>query len=744
MIRVLKIFTALLLIFFSSCSSGHEKKKYDKETFIKGLISKMTLEEKIGQLSLFSAGIDPTVPVSNPKYADDIKAGRVGAVFAAFTTRDIERLQKMAVEESRLGIPMLFGYDVIHGFKTIFPMPLAETASWNPELIEHSARVAADEASAAGVNWFFAPMVDVMHEPRWGRGVEGSGEDPYLASIVAVSRVKGYQGDDLKKMNTVAACPKHFAGYGFVEAGKEYAPVDVSEARLRNLILPPFKAAVDAGALTIMSAFNDVNGIPAAANKFLMTDILRGEWDYKGFVVSDFGSIDSLVVQGYAANNEQTAELAFNAGGDMDMESSSYKDNIPSLVKEGKISIADIDRAVWNELNVKWELGLFEDPYKYIDKEREKEKMLTKKNLETARQMARESFVLLKNKNSVLPLNLKKIRSIALIGPLADNKADYMGTWIAQGDTLNVVTLRQGLLKQLPKNIKLNYAKGCDIESGDRSGFREAVNAARKSDIILLAIGEKGNMSGESGSRGNITIPGVQSELLNRLAKLNKPVVLLLSNGRPLAIEDEVSASDAVLVTWIPGITGGDAVADVLLGKYNPSGKLPVTFPRSVSQVPIYYNHLPSNRPGNPANRYSCSYIDIPFTPLYPFGYGLSYTTFEYSDLKLDSDKGGKSDNVKVSVRVKNTGDFDGEEVVQLYIRDLAASLIRPVKELKAFKKIFIKKGETKEVTFTLIPEKDFGFYRADMTFGTEPGWFDIFVGTNSDNVLKEKYLLTK
>ncbi len=737
-----KILMILLVVFAASCSIDNSKKGGEKEKFINDLIGKMTLEEKIGQLSLFSAGIDPTVPVSNPKYADDIKAGRVGAVFAAFTTRDIERLQKMAVEESRLGIPMLFGYDVIHGFKTIFPMPLAETASWNPDLIRHTARIAADEASATGVNWFFAPMVDVTHEPRWGRGVEGSGEDPYLASVVAVARVKGYQGDDLKDVSTVAACPKHFAGYGFVEAGKEYAPVDVSEGRLRNLILPPFKAAIDAGALTMMSAFNDVNGVPAAANKFLMTDILRGEWNYNGFVVSDFGSIDSLVVQGYAENNKQTAELAFNAGGDIDMESSSYKDNIPALVKEGKIDIRDIDRAVRNVLNVKWELGLFKDPYKYIDKTREKTRMLTKQNLETARQMAWESFVLLKNNNRVLPLDLKKYRSIALIGPLADNQADYMGTWIAQGDTFNVVTLKQGLEKQLPSGIRLNYAKGCNIEGDDCSGFSEAINAARRSDIILLAIGEKGNMSGESGSRGDITIPGVQSELLYELSKLDKPVVLLLSNGRPLAIEKEVAASDAVLVTWIPGTAGGDAVADVLLGQYNPSGKLPVTFPRSVSQVPIYYNHLPSNRPGDPSNRYSCSYIDIPFTPLYPFGYGLSYTTFKYSDLKLDRKEGGENDIVKVSVKVKNTGDFDGEEVVQLYIRDVAASLIRPVKELKAFKKVFIKKGEEKTITFELKPERDFAFYRADMTYGTEPGRFLIFAGTNSQDVLKEEYLL--
>ena len=452
--------------------------------------------------------------------------------------------------------------------------------------------------------------------------MEGSGEDPYLASVVAVARVKGYQGDDLKDAHTVAACPKHFAGYGFVEAGKEYAPVDVSEERLRNMILPPFKAAVDAGALTIMSAFNDVNGIPSAANKFLMKDILRKEWGYKGFVVSDFGSIDSLVVQGYAEDNKQTARLAFNAGNDMDMESSSFKDNIPALVKEGKIDMKDIDRAVKNVLNVKWELGLFDNPYLYIDKTREKERMMTEENLETARQIAKESFVLLKNKNSILPLDLKKIKSIALIGPLADNQADYIGTWIAQGDTLDVVTLYEGLRKQLPAGVKLNYAKGCDIEGIDRSGFAKAIKVARNSDVILLAIGEKGNMSGESGSRGNITIPGVQSELLYKLSKLGKPVVMLLSNGRALAIEKEVKAADAVLVTWIPGTTGGDAVADVLLGKYNPSGKLPVTFPRSVSQVPIYYNHLPSNRPGDPSNRYSCSYIDIPFTPLYPFGYG--------------------------------------------------------------------------------------------------------------------------
>lgn len=736
------ILLGLFTLIFASCSQKPNSGNSEKDRFINDLISKMTIEEKIGQLSLFSAGIDPTVPMSNPKYADDIKSGQVGAIFAAFTTHDVERLQRMAVEESRLKIPMLFGYDVIHGFKTIFPMPLAETASWNPELIQQSARIAADEASATGINWFFAPMIDVTHEPRWGRGVEGIGEDPYLGSVVAAARVKGYQGSSLAESNTVAACPKHFAAYGAVEAGKEYAPVDMSESRLRNLILPPFKAAIDAGALTIMSSFNDINGIPAAAHKFLMTDILRGEWGYDGFVVSDFGSIDSLVVQGYAEDNEQTADLAFNAGGDMDMEASSYKDNIAKLVEDGKIDINDINRSVRNVLSVKWELGLFEDPYKYINKEREKTAMLTADNIEVARKIARESFVLLKNNNQVLPLKSDKYKSIALIGPLADNRADYMGTWIAQGDTLSVTSLLAGLKKQLSQNVKLSYAKGCDIDSNDKSGFRKAMAIARKSDVIVFAIGEKGNMSGESGSRGDISIPGVQSELLYKLATLNKPIVLVLSNGRPMAIEKEVGAADAILDIWIPGTTGGDAVADVLLGKYNPSGKLPVTFPRSVSQVPIYYNHLPSNRPGDPANRYSCSYIDIPFTPLFPFGFGLSYTTFDYENLILNNTKGGNKEKVTVSVKVTNTGDFDGEEVVQLYIRDMAASVIRPVKELKAFKKAFIKRGESLEVTFELIPERDFAFYRADMSWGTEPGTFTVFVGSNSKELLEAKYLL--
>ncbi|WP_139957569.1 beta-glucosidase BglX [Flavicella sediminum] len=738
-------FKSILLIVFAviitqSCSDTSTKS--DKEKFIDNLISQMTLAEKVGQMTLYSSGEDPTVPVFNPKFREEIQKGGAGAIFASISMDSIKYLQGLAMK-SRLKIPMLFGYDVVHGYKTIFPIPLAETASWDMKMLEKTAAVAADEASASGINWVFAPMVDLARDARWGRVSEGAGEDPYLGGLAAKARVKGFQGSNLKNNNTVAACAKHFAAYGASISGKDYNTVDLSENYLREVYLKPYKSAKDAGVSSMMSAFNEVNGIPATANKKLLTDVLRDEWGFDGFVVSDFASIGELMNHGFAENKEQCAELSINAGLDMDMEASVYKEEIVQpLVDAKKIEISKLNNSVRRILRVKYDLGLFDDPYKYCNEDRAKNKVFTKSNLAIARDMARKSIVLLKNENQLLPLNLSKLKTIALIGPLAKNQADPMGTWIAQGDTTSVVTTYQGLKKQLPKNSKLLYTKGCDIDSDDTSDFKNAIKIAKQSDLILLALGEKGDMSGEAASKGNINLPGVQTKLLETLSKLNKPIVLILTNGRPMTLEKEVKLSNAVLETWILGTTSGDAIADVLTGKYNPSGKLPMTFPRDIGQLPIYYAFKNTGRPSNPDVRYSSRFLDIPSSPLFPFGYGLSYTTFAYSNLKIDKETLSNKDVLTATVNIKNTGDFDGEEVVQLYLRDLIGSVTRPVRELKAYEKIKIKKGETKTIRFEIIPERDLSFVRADLSTGTEDGDFTLFIGGNSDAQLAANFKL--
>jgi beta-glucosidase len=741
--KAIKIYLTLVMVLFilQSCTKSKVQNS-EKEQFIDHLIGKMTLAEKVGQMTLYSSGEDLTVPVFNPKFREEIEKGRAGAIFASISMDSIKYLQSLAMK-SRLKIPLLFGYDVIHGYKTIFPIPLAETASWDMEMLEKTAAVAADEASASGINWVFAPMVDLARDARWGRVSEGAGEDPYLASLAAVARVKGFQGSNLKSNNTVAACAKHFAAYGASESGKDYNTVDISENYLREVYLKPYKAANDAGVSSMMSAFNEVNGVPATANKKLLTDVLRGEWDFKGFVVSDFASVGELMNHGFAENKEECAELSINAGLDMDMEAAVYKEDIVQpLVDNGKIKIKELNNSVRRILRVKYDLGLFDDPYKYCNEERAKSKVFTNSNLEIARDMARKSIVLLKNEASILPLQFSKYKEIALIGPIAKNQADPMGTWIAQGDTTSVVTIYKGLEKQLPKNIKLNYAQGSEIDSDDTSGFNKAISVAKKSDIILLALGEKGNMSGEAASKGNIGLPGVQSTLLEELSKLNKPIVLLLTNGRPLTIEKEVNIAEAVLETWILGTTSGDAIADVLTGKYNPAGKLPMTFPRQVGQLPIYYAYKNTGRPANAKVRYSSRFLDIPFTPLFPFGYGLSYTNFNYSNIKIDKETITNNDVLTVTVEIENTGNYDGEEVVQLYIRDFIGSVTRPVRELKSFKKLNIKKGEKKTVVFKIKPNKDLSFVRADLSKGTEDGNFEIFIGGDSNAQLSAKFTL--
>lgn len=735
-----------LFFVFISCENQRKapenEKEFFKDEFIDDLIGKMTLKEKVGQMILYSSGEDPTIPVFNPKFRDEISKGGAGAIFASISMDSIKYLQGLAMK-SRLKIPMLFGYDVVHGYKTIFPIPLAEAASWDLEMIKKSAQTAANEATASGINWTFAPMIDVARDQRWGRVSEGAGEDVYLGSEIAIARVKGFQGDDLTQTNTMASCAKHFVAYGAAESGKDYNTTSMSEYDLQDIYLKPFKAVVDNGVASIMSSFNEVNGIPATANKRLLTDILKDEWKFDGFVLTDFASIGELINHGVASNKEECAELSINAGTDMDMESAIYKEKyIQPLLDKNKISMAKLEDAVRRILNVKYDLGLFDDPYKYCKTENPNGSLFTKESKEIARDMARKSIVLLKNNKQLLPLNMSKYKRIALIGPLANNQADPIGTWIAQGDTTSVVTLYDGFKKQLPRQVQLTYAKGCDIDSKDTSLFSKAIATAMSSDVVLMVLGEKGNMSGEAASKGEIGLPGMQSQLLRKIAKLNKPIILILMNGRALTIEEEVGLSDSVLETWLLGTMTGDAIADVLTGKYNPSGKLPITFPKKVGQMPMYYAHKNTGRPANEKVRYSSRYLDISFKPMFSFGYGLSYTNFEYSNLMIDKTTISSNDLLKASITLKNAGNYDGEEVVQLYIRDLVGSITRPVRELKAFEKVFLKKGETKTISFEIKPERDLSFTRADYTYGTESGKFQIFVGGSSEATLMKEFEL--
>lgn len=710
---------------------------------IDSVLKLMTLDEKIGQLNQLSFGIGwgPTVKSSVPEeYKELIREGKIGSFLNALGAEFTHDLQKVAVYESRLKIPLLFGYDVIHGFRTTFPVPLGEAATWQPELIEKSAHYQALEASSAGVHWTFSPMVDIARDPRWGRIMEGSGEDPYLGSLMAAARVKGYQGN--LSENNIIACAKHYAGYGGAEGGRDYNTVDFSERTFRDIYLPPFKAAVDAGVQTLMASFNEIGGVPSSGSKYLLTDILRGEWKFNGFVVSDWNSIGELINHGVAADLKQAGLIAINAGLDMDMESRSYITHLKELVSEGKVSEATIDESVKRILKIKFILGLFDDPFKYCSKERESEFILSKEVKDAALEVAKRSFVLLKNDNNILPFK-KDYKKIAVIGPLAKSKDHPTGGWEAMGNPSDVVSIFEGLKKYLGSNTELFYSEGCDIDDLSTSGFDDALETASNSELVILCLGEGKNMSGEACSRSTLDLPGVQEELAKEIYKTGKPIIVVLMNGRPLSINWLSENVSAILETWFPGITAGDAIAKVLFGEYNPSGKLPVTFPRTVGQVPIYYNHKNTGRPGDTNNHFTSKYLDLPLTPLYPFGYGLSYTTFEYDDLKLSSEKMRMNDSIFVSVKVKNTGKYDGEEVVQMYVQDLVGSVTRPVKELKGFKKIMLKRGEEKTVGFT-INEKDLRFTAADMTFKSEPGFFKVFVGTNSADVLESKFELVE
>lgn len=729
---------AISIAGLAACTTGvkeasvpSEKKVMHK---VDSVLALMTPDEKIGQLNQFAGDGEQTGPVVlRPDLLQSIRDGKVGSMLNINGAGYTRKIQKLAAEESRLKIPLIFGYDVIHGYKTIFPIPLGESASWDPELAERAARVAATEAAASGQHWTFAPMVDIARDPRWGRIMEGSGEDPYLGSRLAEARVKGFQGKDLADVTTMLACAKHYAGYGNAQAGRDYFTTDISENSLREVYLPPFRAAARAGVETFMTAFNDLNGIPATGNKYLVHGILKTEWAFKGLVVSDWGSISEMIPHGIVADKYEAGDLAFNAGVDMDMEGSVYLTEMKNLLKDGKITEAQIDESVRRVLRLKFLLGLFDDPYRYCNTEREAKTLLKPEFLEEARDAARKSFVLLKNENQVLPLN-PDVKSIALIGPSADAATDMIGTWSGRGEAKHVITLKKELETRMGAE-KVIYAKGADFSGDDKSGFAAAMASARRADVIIAAFGEAGMMSGESTSRADIGIPGVQEELILEMAKLGKPMVLVLFNGRPLILAKVNSMVPAILEAWIPGTMAGPALCDVLFGDYNPSGKLPVTFPWSLGQVPIFYNHKNSGRPGSREQVYTSRYLDAPNEPLFPFGYGLSYTQFAYNNLILSESIVSGDQPLDVRVDVKNTGQTAGTETVQLYIRDLVGSVTRPVKELKGFKKVMLKAGEVQTVSFTLDKEA-LSFYNRDGIWGTEPGKFKVFVGTNSQNTI--------
>ena len=728
------------------------------EAKITTLLSKMTLDEKMGQLNQYTSRWEMTGPApqgtNEQQMLGMIKSGMVGSMLNVTGVDATRKAQKLAVEGSRLKIPMIFGYDVIHGYQTMFPIPLAEAASWEPELARKSARIAAVETSASGVQWTFAPMVDIARDARWGRFMESSGEDPYLGSLFAAARVQGFQGDDLSANNTIAACVKHFAAYGFIEAGRDYNTVEISESTLRNVVLPPFKAAADAGALSFMNAFNEIGGTPSTANAHLLRDILKGEWNFNGLVVSDWNSIGELLIHGVAADKTEAAKLAITAGSDMDMEGNCYVPNLKKLVEEGAVDIKLVDDAVRRVLRVKYLLGLFDDPYRYCDENREKTQILTKEHLTAARKAAKRSIVLLKNDGGLLPLK-KAGQKIALIGELAADKDVPLGSWRAKAITGSAVSLLEGMKSALAQPENLQYTKGPVYVSGkslftvplefnttDRTGIDEAVKAAKAADVVVMALGENCFQTGEGRSQTDIKLKGLQQELLEAVFAVNKNVVVVLMNGRPLDISWMAKNVPSIVEAWHLGSEAGNGIADVLFGDYNPAGKLPASFPRTLGQVPIYYNHKSSGRPfDGEGNVFWSHYTDAPNDALFPFGYGLSYTTFAYSDLKISAPVISKGEKLQVSVTVKNTGKVAGEEVVQLYLRDLVGSITRPVKELKGFEKISLNPGESRIVNFTL-EENDLAFYGADNQFKAEPGDFKLGVGPNSAEGLESLFKL--
>nr|WP_321408016.1 beta-glucosidase BglX [uncultured Carboxylicivirga sp.] len=730
----------------------------EEDRFVEDLLGKMTLEEKIGQMNQRTGQWEMTGPApktdGSQQLLDDLKQGRVGSMLNVVGAEATRKAQQLVVENSRLGIPLIFGYDVVHGHQTMFPIPLGEAASWDPELARLSASVAAKEAAANGLQWTFAPMVDVGRDARWGRVMEGAGEDTYLGSAFAKARVQGFQGDDLSNEYTIAACAKHFAGYAFSESGRDYNAVEIGGESLHNVVLPTFKAASDAGVATFMNSFNTIDGLPATASSYLQRTLLKGQWEFDGFVVSDWNSIGEMIQHGAAADLKEAALRAIKGGSDMDMEADAYLSHLKELVESGEVDERYVDDAVRRILRIKYRLGLFDDPYKYCNEDREKNSLLTVENKEAARKVASESMVLLKNENNILPVG-KDVKSIAVIGPLADDKDSPLGNWRAKAISNSAVSLLEGVTAACDDDIKVNYAKGCDLVTGertfsniltfnqdDRSGFKEAVKAAKKSDVVLLAIGEDAYQSGEGRSQTDITLSGLQVELFEEIYKVNKNIVVVLMTGRPVVIPELAEKAAAILETWHAGSEAGNAMADVLFGKINPSGKLPMTFPRSVGQIPIYYNYKNTGRPGgNEMDNLWSRYTDSPNTPQYPFGYGLSYTSFAYSDLNLDKTEIQPGGDVKVSVTVNNTGNVKGKEVIQLYIRDEVATYARPVKELKGFNKIELNAGESKEVTFTLGKD-ELGYFHPNGTYVIEKGSFKVMVGGNSAETIETSFVI--
>jgi beta-glucosidase len=751
----------VIVMLLGSVFFGYSQKKENKKVvkikpkaeFVSDLLSKMTLDEKLGQLNLPTSGDITTGQANSSDVAKKIEEGKVGGLFNIKSVQKIKEVQRIAVEKSRLKIPLIFGMDVIHGYETTFPIPLGLSCTWDMKLIERSAQIAAQEASADGINWTFSPMVDISRDPRWGRVSEGSGEDPYLGSQIAKAMVNGYQQNDLSKNNSILACVKHFALYGAPEGGRDYNTVDMSHIRMFNDYFPPYKAAVDAGVGSVMASFNEVDGIPATGNKWLMIDVLRDQWGFKGFVVTDFTGIPEMIAHGVGDLQTVTA-MSLNAGVEMDMVGEGFLTTLKKSLDEKKVTIEQINNAVTLILNAKYDLGLFEDPYKYCDDKRAKTEIFTAASRDEARKTAAQSLVLLKNKNQVLPL--KKSGTIALIGPLADAKNNMSGTWSVATIGDNCISLLQGIQDVAGKSTKVLYAKGSNLDYDEtfetnatmfgktlnrdkrskEEMIAEALKVANQADVIVAALGESAEMSGESSSRTNLEIPQAQKDLLNELLKTGKPVVLVLFDGRPLVLNDENATVPAILNVWFAGSEAGYAIADVLFGDVNPSGKLTATFPRSVGQVPIYYAHKNTGRPlmnsEGKFEKFRSNYLDERNEPLFPFGFGLSYTNFEYSNLKISSDKMNFNEKVNVTVDIANTGNYDGKETVQLYIKDVVGSVTRPVRELKAFQKISLKKGEKQTVTFEISVE-DLKFYNSDLKFVAEAGLFNVFVGGNSN-----------
>ena len=727
------------------------------ESKVDSLLALMTLEEKVGQMNQYNGfwnvtGPAPTDGDAANKY-EHLKKGWVGSMLNVQGVEEVRKVQKIAVEESRLGIPLIIGFDVIHGYKTISPIPLAESASWDMDAIKASAAMAAEEAAASGINWTFAPMVDISRDARWGRVMEGAGEDPFLGSKIAYARVKGFQGDDLAATNTIAACAKHFAGYGFSEAGRDYNSVDVGTNTLHNIIFPPFLAAIDADVKTFMNSFNELNGIPATGNTFLQRTVLKDDWNYQGFVVSDWGSMLEMVNHGYTKDGKAAAESAANAGSDMDMESYLYVKHLKNLVDEKKVSTEKIDDAVRRILRVKYELGLFDDPYKYCNENREKEVIGNKRHLDTSLDMAKKSIVLLKNQNQLLPLAKEGLK-IALIGPLADDKNSPLGSWRLAADDDSAVSVLEGLKAYNSNTIKhqkgVEFIKGneafvfeLDINTTDRSGISEAVEVAKNSDVVIMVLGEHGYQTGEGRSRASLDLPGLQQELLEAVHAANSNMVLVLMNGRPLTINWADENVPAIVEAWQLGTRSGDAIAQVLYGDYNPSGKLPMTFPRSVGQIPLYYNYKSTGRPNNPGSNlvFWSHYSDEVNTPLYEFGYGLSYTKFSYENIQLSANTFQRTEALQVSFTLTNSGKYAGKEVVQLYIQDLFASTIRPVRELKDFQMVSLEPGESKKISFT-IDSNTLDFYSANNKWESEIGDFKVFIGGSSNTKLEATFAL--